>query len=92
MLGKAPSSSRIHARERLRLVLVHDRANMSPYFMNKLKDDLNRVITKYMVTEEERLEVFLDQSEREVELKASIPVKKNQKRLLDRGAENIVIL
>ncbi|NLO98323.1 MAG: cell division topological specificity factor MinE [Peptococcaceae bacterium] len=68
VLGKAAPNSRIHARERLRLVLVHDRAKMSPYFMNKLKEDLYSVITRYVVADADKLEVVLNQSDRVDEL------------------------
>jgi len=84
VLGNANFSSRIHARERLRLVLVHDRANMSPYLMNRLKEDLIDVISKYMVIDEERMELILDQTDGEVALKTSILVKKIRRDYLDR--------
>ena len=38
------SSSKDVAKERLRLVLVHDRANVSPELLNDLKTDLIEVI------------------------------------------------
>jgi len=84
VLGKAAPNSRIHARERLRLVLVHDRAKMSPYFMNKLKEDLYSVITRYVVADADKLEVVLNQSDRVVELKTSIPIKKIRRDYLER--------
>lgn len=85
VLGKDTSSSRIHAKERLRLVLVHDRANISPSLMNRLKEDLIRVISNYMVIDEEGMEVHLDQDEREVALIASIPVKKIRRDYMERA-------
>lgn len=84
VLGKAASSSRIHARERLRLVLVHDRAKMSPYFMNQLKEDLNNVIARYMVIDFDKFEIVLDQSDKVVELKTSVPIKKIRRDYMDR--------
>jgi len=83
VLGKHTSNSRIHAKERLRLVLVHDRANISPYLMNRLKEDLIQVISNYMVIDEEGMEVQLDQDEQEVALIASIPVKKIRRDYLE---------
>lgn len=85
VLGKDTSSSRIHAKERLRLVLVHDRANISPYLMNRLKEDLLKVISNYMIIDEEGMEVHLDQDEREVALIASIPVKKIRRDYMERA-------
>ncbi len=85
VLGKETSSSRFHAKERLRLVLVHDRANISPSLMNRLKEDLIRVISNYMVIDEDGMEVHLDQDEREVALIASIPVKNIRRDYMERA-------
>ncbi len=73
MLGKESASKNI-AKERLRLVLVHDRASISPHMLNKLKEDLIKVISNYMEIDESALEVNLNQDEREVALVANIPV------------------
>ncbi|RNC29941.1 MAG: Cell division topological specificity factor [Candidatus Dichloromethanomonas elyunquensis] len=85
VLGKHTPNSRIYAKERLRLVLVHDRASISPYLMNRLKEDLLRVISDYMIIDEEGMEVHLDQDEQEVALVASIPVKKIRRDYMERG-------
>jgi cell division topological specificity factor len=60
--------------ERLRLVLVHDRASVSDGLMESLKEDLIDVITKYMEIDEASMEIKLDSSERSASLIASIPV------------------
>ena len=69
-------SSKQIAKERLRLVLVHDRVNVSPSLLEALKVDLMEVISKYMEIEESGLEVNLDKSENSVALVANIPVKR----------------
>ncbi|RJX21191.1 MAG: cell division topological specificity factor MinE [Ammonifex sp.] len=67
-------SSKDVAKERLRLVLVHDRANISPELLQLLKDDLIKTVSKYFEIEEKSLEVTLDTSDDVVALVASIPV------------------
>lgn len=84
VLGKDNSSSSIHAKERLRLVLVHDRASISPYLMNRLKEDLIKVISNYMMIDEDGMEVYLNQDDREVALMASIPVKRIRRDYMER--------
>ncbi len=74
--GRESSSSRNVAKERLRLVLVHDRANVSPDLLTALKNDLIKVISNYMEIDEKALEVSLDSSDNQVALIANIPVKK----------------
>lgn len=75
--------SKTKAKERLRLVLVHDRSSLSPGLLDELKEELIQVITKYMEIDESGLEVNLDQSDESVALVANIPVK-NVKRSVPR--------
>lgn len=67
-------SSKKVAKERLRLVLVHDRASMSPRVMEELKEDLIRVISNYLEIDEKGLEVSLSREDHSVALVANIPV------------------
>ncbi len=76
ILGKESTSSKSVAKERLRLVLVHDRATISPNMLNQLKEDLIQVISNYMEIDESALEVNLNQDDKEVALIANIPVLK----------------
>lgn len=63
------------AKERLRLVLVQDRAMLSPGLLDSLKEDLIEVISKYMELDVTGLEVNLESQDQSVALVASIPVK-----------------
>jgi len=76
MLGKESTSSKTVAKERLRLVLVHDRASISPAMLNRLRADLIKVISNYMEIDESALEFNLCQDDKEVALVANIPVVK----------------
>lgn len=75
VLGKESSSKEI-AKERLRLVLVHDRASVSPQFLETLKDALVRVISDYMEIDEANMDVNLTSSEHSVALVANIPIRR----------------
>ena len=85
MLGRDSDSSKTVAKERLRLVLVHDRASISPAMLNKLKEELIQVITKYMEIDEAALEVNLCQDDRDVALVANIPVMKMKRDYATKG-------
>lgn len=76
MLGKENTNSKSIATDRLRLVLIHDRANISPNILNALKEDLIKVISEYMEIDQDALEVNLDQQDNAVALVANIPVLK----------------
>ncbi len=75
LFGKESSSSKDIARERLRLVLVHDRTAVSPEFINALKEDLVKVIQKYMDIDLESLLVNIEGEDNSVALVANIPIK-----------------
>ncbi|HYF79404.1 MAG TPA: cell division topological specificity factor MinE [Symbiobacteriaceae bacterium] len=70
------SSSAVIAKERLRLVLVHDRTNVSPQFLESLKEDLIAVISRYMEIETDSMDVTLQSGENQVALVANIPVRR----------------
>ncbi|MCL5781667.1 cell division topological specificity factor [Desulforamulus profundi] len=76
VFGRETTSSKNVAKERLRLVLVHDRANVSPELLSSLKNDLIKVISNYMEIDEQALEVSLDSNDNQVALVANIPVKR----------------
>ena len=85
ILGKESTSSKTVAKERLRLVLVHDRATISPNMLNKLKEELIQVISNYMEIDESALEVNLNQDDKEVALIANIPVIKMKRDYSTKG-------
>jgi cell division topological specificity factor len=75
MFGKETPRSKDVAKERLRLVLVHDRVNVSPQFMEVLKEDMIKAISNYMEINEKDMEINLTQtSTSQIALVANIPV------------------
>jgi cell division topological specificity factor len=74
IFGKETNSKDI-ARERLRLVLVHDRSMVSPEIINLLRDDLIQVITKYMDVDLDGLLFNIEGEDNSVALIANIPIK-----------------
>lgn len=83
VFGRDNSSAAV-AKERLRLVLVHDRTNVSPQFLEALKEDLISVITRYMEIEEEGMDVTLQTTETQVALVANIPVRRMKRTAVGR--------
>lgn len=68
------------ANDRLKLILIHDRANVSPEFLEKIKGDLLKVISNYADIASDDIEVKMTHTE-EIEgsspaLIASIPIKR----------------
>ena len=67
-------SSKNTAKQRLRLVLVHDRVDVSEKMMQSLREDLIGVIGKYMEIDQASLEVSLTREEEGIALVANIPI------------------
>lgn len=69
------------AKDRLKLVLVSDRANCSPDVMEMIKNDIIQVISKYMEIDAEGLDIQITQTESDGNngnvpaLYANIPIK-----------------
>lgn len=69
------------AKDRLKLVLISDRANCSPDVMEMIKNDIIQVISKYMEIDAEGLDIQITQTESEGNngnvpaLFANIPIK-----------------
>ena len=62
------------ARDRLQIVLMHDRSDISPEIMESLRTDIIAVIKKYVEIDESRIELELEKEDRSVALVANIPV------------------
>jgi cell division topological specificity factor len=63
------------AKNRLRQVLVHDRVNLPPGKMNRLRDDLAQVISKYVEIDQDRMNIALtDTTNRQSCLTAQVPI------------------
>ena len=82
---KQPTSSEI-AKERLQLVLVQDRFKISPDTLDRLKDELIKVISRYVEIEADGVEVNFTQTKYQSRLVADIPVVGAVRRSTGRGA------
>ncbi|MCI5566429.1 MAG: cell division topological specificity factor MinE [Veillonellaceae bacterium] len=76
IFGKQEKSSQQIAHDRLKVVLIHDRASISPEVMDKLRDDIIRVISNYMEIDKKDMEINLANDDDSVALVANIPVSK----------------
>jgi cell division topological specificity factor len=80
--GKPGNNSREVAKERLKLVLVHDRVNISSSFLEMIKGDIIKIISDYMEIDEGNLEVKMTKIKRDEDdnlvpaLVANIPIKR----------------
>lgn len=84
ILSKKPSSKDV-AKDRLKLVLIHDRVNCSTQVLEMLKTDIIRVISNYMEIDEDELDIQITQTQSDDKtgcvpmLYANIPIKSMRK-------------
>ncbi len=67
-------NSRDDARNRLKLVLMHDRSKLAPQTLEKMRDELIAVITKYVEIDGEALRLNFETESNTIALMANIPV------------------
>ena len=71
--GRKPTSSQV-AKERLQLVLVHDRSNLTPAQVSAMKDEILEVIARYVEYDREAVNINLTSVNRDSILTAEIPI------------------
>jgi cell division topological specificity factor len=76
--GKPKSAEK--AKERLKLVLIHDRTDLSPTALDELKNELISVISRYVDIDPGKVRIHMDQEGRENRLVADIPIKRSGRR------------
>jgi cell division topological specificity factor len=67
------------AKERLQLVLIHDRIGVSREVIESMESELIGVISKYLEIDEEGLDIDLKKRDESMALVANIPVKSLKK-------------
>jgi cell division topological specificity factor len=68
------------AKERLQLVLIHDRTDLSPTQLESLKDALIATISRYIEIDPTAVSINVAQDGREQRLVADIPLKSSIRR------------
>jgi cell division topological specificity factor len=63
------------AKERLQLVLVHDRTDLTPAQLEALKDELLTAISRYIDIDPEAVQIGLQRDGRSQRLVADIPLR-----------------
>ena len=72
--SNSSESAKSVACNRLKLVLMQDRTNLSPMIMEKMRGELIDLLSKYMVLDKELLDLNFEHEEEQVALMLSIPV------------------
>ncbi|HLF88902.1 MAG TPA: cell division topological specificity factor MinE [Anaerolineales bacterium] len=79
LLGKDRRSANA-AKERLQLVLIHDRTDLSPGLLEDLRDELVAVISRHVDVDSSAVRLEMTSEGREQRLVADIPLKTRMRR------------
>lgn len=79
IFGQKENSSTL-AKNRLQMVLTHDRSDISPGLIEEIKDDIIQVIAKRLAINPDQVEVNLTRTATESRLVAEIPLQPNSRR------------
>ena len=63
------------AKERLQLVLIHDRTDLTPVELTALKDELLQVISRHVEIDRDTVQIELEHDGRSQRLIADIPLR-----------------
>lgn len=76
IFGRQEDKSKSVAKDRLKLVLMHDRADIPPAMMEQMRQEIIAVIAKYVEINEAELRVDLERADTTVALVANIPIRR----------------
>ncbi len=73
LFGFEPRSSKI-AKDRLQLVLIHDRLGLSQETINQMQDEIIAVLSRYVDIDRDKMDISLTQKRGQNKLVANIPI------------------
>ena len=74
LLGRQPSRATT-ARERLQLVLAHDRSDLNPELLEQMRMEILEVVSRYVEIDLDEGDVTLETEDRVTALVANLPIK-----------------
>ncbi len=78
LFGKTKSAD--SAKERLQLVLIHDRTDLTPAELDSLRDDLIATISRHVAIDAQAVQIDVEHDGRSQRLIAEIPLKAARRR------------
>ena len=85
LLGKKHSAD--SAKERLQLVLIHDRTDLTPAELDSLRDDLIATISRHVEIDVTAMQFGMEHDGRSQRLVADIPIKNAARRRASRKSK-----
>lgn len=87
LLGRQKPSGTL-ARQRLQLVLAHDRSDLNPELLEQMRREILEVVQRYVEIDLESCDVSLETEDRVTALLANLPIKRTREVPLPRSEES----
>ena len=75
LLGRQPASADT-ARQRLQLVLAHDRSDLNPELVDQMRKEILEVVSRYVEIDLSETDVSLETEDRVTALVANLPIRR----------------
>jgi cell division topological specificity factor len=75
LFGRDQNTSRTKVKQRLKFILAHDRAAISPQIFEQMRREIMQVVSKYVELEEENIEINLESDRDLTAVIASLPIR-----------------